>query len=72
MNIAQVCSNQLFDVVNDILDFSKLEENKIIIDRKPLSLNMVVEDSLQVQYSLYILMLMLVHMYIYKDHMYPV
>ncbi len=48
VNIAQVCSDQLFNVINDILEFSKLEENKITLDSRPLSLYAVVEDSLQV------------------------
>ncbi len=48
VNIAQVCSDQLFNVINDVLEHSKLEESKITLEYAPMSLYQIVEDSLQV------------------------
>ncbi len=48
VNIAQVCSDQLFNVINDVLEHSKLEESKITLEYAPMSLYQILEDSLQV------------------------
>jgi len=46
--IAGVCGNQLLVVINDILDLSKMEENKLPLEKLPVDVLKVMEDSLDI------------------------
>eukprot|EP01117_Protostelium_nocturnum_P013259 TRINITY_DN4938_c0_g1_i1.p1 TRINITY_DN4938_c0_g1~~TRINITY_DN4938_c0_g1_i1.p1 ORF type:complete len:866 (+),score=169.76 TRINITY_DN4938_c0_g1_i1:388-2985(+) len=48
IRIALVCSEQLSAIINDILDFSKMQENKMVIEKAPFSVQQVIQDSLEV------------------------
>ncbi len=41
-------SQGLLTIINDILDFSRLEEDRLTIDRAPLNLRQVIEETLQI------------------------
>jgi len=46
--IAGVCGDQLMVVINDVLDLSKMEENKMTLEKLPVDILKVMEDSLDI------------------------
>ena len=43
-----VCGEQLLVVINDILDLTKMQENKMVLDKIPSTLQRVIEESIEI------------------------
>jgi signal transduction histidine kinase len=48
VHIGLVCGEQLLTVINDVLDISKMEENRMELEKAPMDLKEVVEESVQI------------------------